>query len=391
MRIAIFTDTFVPEINGVATSTHNLATTMKAHGHEVIVVTTNPYNDQVTFEDGVLRIPGIEVKQLYGYRASGVYNAKAFKIVASFRPDIIHVHTDFGISFFGSLCARKLGVGVVYTYHTQYEDYAYYVTKGHFDRFARHAVRWYVKNNGNRFSEFIAPSDKSKDYLRSIGVDKNITVIPTGIELTRFFPSPEDKTQTKELKKKYGIADDEYVILSLGRIAKEKSIDILISSYAKFLAGKPKKKTKFVITGLGPALDELKAQVETLGIGDHVVFTGPCLPSETQFYYHLGDCFASASITETQGLTFMEAMAAHLIVMARYDDNLLGTIVDGVTGYFFRDEEGFAKTLQSIIDMPETSRKRIVSAALKAIDVYSMERFYENVYEVYQRVWKENW
>lgn len=391
MRIAIFTDTFVPEINGVATSTNNLAATMKAHGHEVIVVTTNPYNDQVTFEDGVLRIPGIEVKQLYGYRASGVYNAKAFKIVASFHPDIIHVHTDFGISFFGSLCARKLGVGVVYTYHTQYEDYAYYFTKGHFDRFARHAVRWYVKNNGNRFSEFIAPSDKSKDYLRSIGVDKNITVIPTGIELTRFFPSPEDKAQTKELKKKYGIADDEYVILSLGRIAKEKSIDILISSYAKFLAGKPKKKTKFVITGLGPALDELKAQVETLGIGDHVIFTGPCQPSETQLYYHLGDCFASASITETQGLTFMEAMAAHLIVMARYDDNLLGTIVDGVTGYFFRDEEGFAKTLQSIIDMPETSKKRIVSAALKAIDVYSMERFYENVYEVYQRVWKENW
>lgn len=391
MNIALFSDTYPPEINGVATSTFNLRKTLVNHGHNVIVVTTNPFSKHVTFIDGILRIPGIKLKALYGYMASMFYNKKAMSILKNFHPDVVHCQTDAGIGIFGGLVASKFHIGSIYTFHTMIEDYTYYVTKGHFDRFARHAVRFYFRGKSNAYTEFIAPSDKIKDYLRSIGIDTTISVIPTGVEFSRFDPTNENKQETLDLKNKYGIKKDEYVLLSLGRIAKEKSIDVVIKGFANFKKQYPTEKVKLVITGWGPAEKELQDLSYSLGINDYVVFTGKCDPSETQKYYHLGDCFASASITETQGLTFMEAMASHLIVMARYDDNLVGTIKDGETGFFFKDEADFPNKLKLIMDLKENAKNKIIQSSLKAIDIYSMEHFYNSIIEVYERVERKSW
>ena len=391
MNIALFTDTYPPEINGVATSTANLRAALIAHGHNVIVVTTNPFGKEMEYEDGIIRLPGVPMKQFYGYRLTSIYSKDAMKILLAFRPEVVHCQTDLPIGIFGTFVARKLRIGLIYTFHTMYEDYTYYVTKGHFDRFARHTVRSFYRAKSNSFTEFIAPSEKIKDYLRSIGVDKTVPVIPTGIEFSRFNPEREDKEKTKALRKKFGISDEDTVILSLGRIAKEKSIDVLLKGYAKFLSAGEPFPTKFVITGWGPAEKELQDLTVSLGIQKKVIFTGKCDPSETQDYYRLGDYFASASITETQGLTFMEAMAAHLIVLARYDDNLVGTIKDGETGFFFFNEGDFDEKLRYALAIDAPKKQHIIDAALEAIDVYSMERFYQNIIEVYLRVRKKNW
>lgn len=391
MNVALFTDTYPPEINGVATSTANLRQTLLDHGHNVLVVTTNPYSNEVTSEDGVIRMPGLALKKLYGYRVSSLYSHKAMKYILAFRPDVVHCQTDIGIGIFGMLVARKLKIGMVYTFHTMFEDYAYYVTHGYFDRFARHSVRWFFRGKTHMFTEVIAPSKKIQDYLRSIGVDMTVPIIPTGIDFSRYAPERENKDRTAELRKKYGISPKDTVILSLGRVAKEKSIDVLLRGYAAFLKQGEPTPTKFVITGFGPAEQELKDLAAELGIQNKVIFTGPCDPSETQDFYHLGNIFASASITETQGLTFMEAMAAHLIVLARYDDNLVGTIQDGQTGFFFFDENDFGVTLRKVMSLDAPTKKRVRQSALDAIDVYSMERFYQSIMEVYNRVRKKNW
>ena len=391
MNVALFTDTYPPEINGVATSTANLRQTLLDHGHNVLVVTTNPYSNEVTSEDGVIRMPGLSLKKLYGYRVSSLYSPKAMRYILAFRPDVVHCQTDIGIGIFGMLVARKLKIGMVYTFHTMFEDYAYYVTHGYFDRFARHSVRWFFRGKTHMFTEVIAPSKKIQDYLRSIGVDMTVPIIPTGIDFSRFAPERENKARTAELRKKYGISSKDTVILSLGRVAKEKSIDVLLRGYASFLKQGEPTPTKFVITGFGPAEQELKDLSAELGIQDKVIFTGPCDPSETQDFYHLGNIFASASITETQGLTFMEAMAAHLLVLARYDDNLVGTIQDGQTGFFFFDENDFGNTLRKVMSLDAPTKKRVRQSALDAIDVYSMERFYQSIMEVYNRVRKKNW
>lgn len=391
MNVALFTDTYPPEINGVATSTFNLRRTLMEHGHNVMVITTNPFNDFMEFKDGILRLPGAELKQMYGYRFSKIYNPKAMEIIAYFKPDVCHIQSDMGVGMFGSIVASRLHVGSIYTFHTMIEDYAYYVTKGHFDRFARHTVRAFYRTKSNLFDSIIAPSDKIKNYLRAINIDSQIDVIPTGIDLSKFDPNKEDKEKTAALKKSLKIAPDDYVILSLGRVAKEKSIDLILRAYRKFLDDKPKVKTKLVIVGWGPAEEELKEISNHLNLNEQVVFAGKCNPDETQDYYRLGDCFVSASLTETQGLTYMEAMAAHLIVLARYDDNLAHTISDDESGYFFFSEEELAQKLENVINLEPAKRKRIESNAIKAIDPYSMERFYENIYEVYNRVRKKNW
>lgn len=391
MRIALFTDTYTPEINGVATSCANLTKTLRAHGHRVLVITTNPFNNKIIYEEDMLRIPGLNLKAWYGYRATWIFNDEAMKAIVEFNPDVIHVQTDFSLGLFGTLVASQLHLGVVYTYHTMIEDYAYYVTKGHFDRAARQIVRGMYRSKLKIYDEVIAPSDKIYDYLRSIGIDGNISVIPTGIEFSRFDVSNENPMETANLKKQFGIAPDDFVIMNLGRIAKEKSIDLLLRGYAKFLSKNPAKPTKFVITGWGPAEKELQELAMSLGIADHVIFTGKVDPSQTQLYYHLGDCFASASLSETQGLTFMEAMAASLIVLARYDDNLVGTINDGETGFFFYDEDDFGSKLEHVLSLTKEERAAIIEAAKEAIEPYSMEHFSQSVTEVYERVARRNW
>ncbi len=391
MNIAIFTDTYPPEINGVATSCANLCKTLMEHGHKVLVVTTNSLGNKLYFKDNVLRIPGFNMKQLYGYRFSWPYNDEAMKYIVDFHPEVIHAQTDIGVGMLSQVVASRLHLGIIYTYHTMIEDYAYYVTKGHFDRAARSIVRGFYRNKLKNFDEVIAPSDKIYDYLRSIGLDANITVVPTGIEFSRFSKENENKAETMALKQQFGIAPNDFVILSLGRIAKEKSIDVLLRGYAQYLSKNPAKPTKFVITGWGPAEDELKELAINLGISDHVIFTGKVSPDKTQIYYHLGDAFASASLSETQGLTFMEAMSASLVVLARYDDNLVGTIKDGETGFFFLDENDFGKKLEHVINLSKEGRNAIITQAMDAIEPYSMEHFYQSVMEVYQRVVRRNW
>ncbi|MCX5775836.1 MAG: glycosyltransferase [Firmicutes bacterium] len=145
MNIALFSDTFPPEINGVATSTFNLFNVLRKNGHNVYAISTNPFSNKVEFKDNVLRVPGIELKRLYGYRMAGFFNSQAMRIIRGMKLDVIHIQTEAGVGIFGKIAARTLHVPTVYTYHTMYEDYTYYATKGHFDRIARGIVRWYSR------------------------------------------------------------------------------------------------------------------------------------------------------------------------------------------------------------------------------------------------------
>lgn len=391
MRVVIFTDTYPPEINGVATSCFNLTRTLKEHGEEVLVVTTNIYGNELSKKGDVIRIPGIELKWLYNYRLAYFYNKGAAKLIEDFKPDVFHIQADWGVGQFGSIMAARMKMPTVYTFHSDLEDYTYYVTHGHFDRAARGIIRGYVRYTAHRIDEFITPSSKTKEYMRSIGVDGYINVIPTGIDFGAFCDDLVDEKRLSEIRKEFQIDQDAYVILSLGRVAKEKSIDLCLKGYAKFLRNKPSKKTLFVIVGGGPALEELKDLSKKLEIDDHVRFLGPVPPKNVPLYYHLGDLFVSASITETQGLTFMESMAAGVPLLARYDDSLLGTIHDMENGFFFIDENDFASKVNYIMSLTKEKRASIIAKAKEGLGPYSLEKFYENIMEVYRRAIRKNW
>ncbi len=392
MKVVIFSDTYPPEINGVATSARNLYRTLKAHGDEVIVVTTNPFDNEFYYQDDIMRIPGITIKKLYGYVfPTFPWNEKGARIIEDFKPDVVHIQTDGMVGQMGFLLSSKMHVASVYTFHTMIEDYTYYASRGHFDRAAKSVVRSYVRYKAKSADEFITPSEKIREYMRSICVDAHIAVIPTGIDFDAFARSNFPSSDVASLKKKLGIDPEAYVILSLGRVAKEKSIDICIKGYASFLKKKPSRKTVMVIVGGGPAVGELQSLCEKLGIKDQVIFVGPVDPDTVPFYYALGDCFVSASTSETQGLTFMEAMASDNILLARYDDTLADLIHDGENGFFFFDERDMPEKIERVIALSANERSSIFSFAHESIKPYSLEQFYESIKGVYQRAIKKNY
>ena len=141
-----------------------------------------------------------------------------------------------------------------------YEDYTYYATKGYFDRFSKWAIREFARSDIDRATELIAPSEKTLNYLRRIGVKKYINVVPTGFDFTRFSNTNADDEKVLSIKRKYGIKENNKVLLCLGRIAKEKSFDVILKDYQTYLEKYKEEDSLILFVGGGPQLDELKVR-----------------------------------------------------------------------------------------------------------------------------------
>lgn len=391
MHIGLFTDTYPPFVNGVSTSCYNLAQTLKAHGHKVTIVTARSDNGKLEFVGDIIYMPGLELKKLYSYRATKIFDRKVFNVIKDLKFDLIHNQTDATIGIFARRCAKKLHIPIVYTYHTSYEDYTYYVTHGVLDRIAKKVIRSYSKAIAKGSTEFITPSDKTKEFMRNVGNDVYVNVIPTGIDFSLFDPGKLDLEKVKEFKLAHGIDEETKTVLILGRIAKEKNMDVSVRYLASYFKKHPEQKIKVIVVGDGPARNELELLTHELDVASYFDFIGFVKASEVSFYYGLSDVYTSASITETQGLTFMEAMAGRDIVIARFDDNLSDTIIDGTTGFFFTDEYSFINKLERIFSLTDEEISQIKANALTTVDKYSIEKFYTNILEVYNRALKKYW
>lgn len=387
MRILLFTDTYPPEINGVSVSVENHAKVLIENGHEVKVVTTSKLT-KFSEEGIILRIPGIEMKKLYGYRLSAFFNASAFKYIKRWKADVVHIHTDAGIGIFGKLVSVVLKIPSVVTYHTMYEDYTHYagVLKGVANRF----VKKFSKFIAEQCTEFIAPSFKTKDKIREYGADRYINIVPTGIDFKRFQHDNIDLEKVRVIKDKFSL-HEKHVVLSLGRLAKEKSIDVLIEGFHYYLQTSHDVNSVLLIVGDGPEKPLLMEQVVALGIEKYVIFTGAAPITEVPLYYQIAKVFTSASITETQGLTFMEAMVSEKPVLCRFDENLSALIIHGETGYIFSEKEDFALLLTQILSLNVDKKALLNKGALQAVKQYSFEVFYRNIEEVYQRAIRQYW
>lgn len=390
MRIGLFSDTFPPEINGVATATKTLFDALKAHGHEVYVITTNPFSKKTVFESNILRIPGITLKALYSYNLAGFIHPNITKIIKKLRLEIIHIQTEAGIGIYGRRLAKKLGIPLVYTYHTMYVDYTYYVTKGILDPAAKGIVKKWTKSISSSVTEMTTPSLKTKNALREYGVDRYINVIPNGINLEMFEEKNIDKNFIEKFKKKYNL-ENKYILLSLGRIAKEKAIDVLLQGYANYLSVSNNFNTALLIVGDGPDKEVLEKLSYELGIAKNVIFIGKVSHNEVANYYYMSDLFLSASISETQGLTFIEAIATKTLVLCRYDENLEDVIREGVTGFYFNDNNSFSKKLNYIMNLTNEQKQMIIDNAYEENKKYSMDNFYEKMNEVYCRAIRKKW
>ena len=229
-------------------------------------------------------------------------------------------------------------------------------------------------------NDLIVPSNKTKDALIHYGLkQKNIYTIPTGLELERFSVNNKNNELCQSLIEKYHL-QNHFVLTFLGRIAPEKSITVIIDALKKVVAINDN--IRFLIVGGGPQLEELKEYVKNDHIESYVIFTGPQSGEMVPAHYHISNMFISASLSETQGLTYIEAMASSIPVIARYDDQLEDVIDDGKNGFFFKNEDELPKL---ILDAMEMDLDVLKENALKKANEYSGETFAKKVLEVYKQ------
>ena len=390
MRIGLFSDTYPPEINGVATATQTLYNAFKKKGHDVFVVTTNPFSNKTIFENDILRIPGITLKSLYSYQLAGFIHPKVTKIIKKLKLDVIHVQTEAGIGIYGRILSNKLRIPLIYTYHTMYVDYTYYVTKGVLDPAAKGIVKKWTKTISSSVTEMTTPSTKTKNALREYGVDRYINVIPNGIDLEMFEEANIDKDFINKFKKEHHI-ENKFILLSLGRIAKEKANDVLFEGYASYIKSNKMHNTVLLVVGDGPDKENLEKIAFELGISKDVIFVGKVPHEQVPYFYFMSDLYLSASTSETQGLTFIEAIAAKTLVLCRYDENLEDVIKEGKTGFFFNNNSSFISKLDYIISLNQEEKDRIILNAYNENKRFSIDTFYERMLEVYNRARRKKW
>lgn len=384
MRIGIFTDTYPPFINGVSTSVYMLKKALEKKGHQVFVVTINNENMHYKFDenDTVIRIPGLPIG-IYDYRVSLIYPARAMNIIRKWKLDVIHSHTEFSVGTFARIISRQFNIPLVHTYHTMYEDYTHYITKGYFDKSSKKIVEYltlfYCDRTAN---ELIVPTQKTYNLFKEkYEVDKNIYIIPTGIEIERFYEENVDRKKIEEVRKKLKLEDNSFNIVFVGRLAKEKNIDLLLEAHKNIIKEKPN--INLIIIGDGPDLEEYKETSRKLGIERNVIFAGKVPWEEIPAYYRIGDVFATASTSETQGLTVIEAMAASIAPICIDDESFRNTVVDGLNGRIFKTREEYEKIILSLFDDRKTLIQLQKQARINA-EVHSSKYYGESVLDVYK-------
>ncbi|EKU17077.1 glycosyl transferases group 1 family protein [Streptococcus intermedius BA1] len=376
MRIGLFTDTYFPQVSGVATSIRTLKTELEKLGHTVFIFTTTD-KDVNRYEDWqIIRIPSVPFFAFKDRRIAYRGFSTALEIARQYQLDIIHTQTEFSLGLLGVWIAKELRIPVVHTYHTQYEDYVRYIAKGMVIRPSM--VKYIVRGFMSDLDGVICPSEIVYDLLMKYKVKVEKRVIPTGIELAKFERPELTKENVADLREKLGISNQEIMLLSLSRVSYEKNIQAVLAALPKVLEENPN--VKLVVAGDGPYLSDLKAQAKRLNITDMVIFTGMIAPSETALYYKAADFFISASTSETQGLTYLESLASGTPIIAHGNPYLDNVINDKMFGTLYYEERDLAGAiLEAVIATPDLDEK---SLATKLYEI-SAENFGRRVYEFY--------
>ena len=374
LRIAIFSDSALPVLNGVSISIDSLITELRNRGHSVHLFTArHPKVSEI--EPHTYRFRAIETPWTKDYPLAF---PPFYRMLRKFRRhefDVIHTHKPFTLGFVGLRWAESHGIPIVATYHTLYDRYVHYIPfiPRRYLRFklAKHTNFYY-----NKVSHVITPSEASLKWLRRHSVTTPVTVIPTAALPKQFF-------DRSEIRLKLGIPSDHKILLYVGRLAKEKNMSTLLEMAAIAFQSDPS--LRLWLVGDGPYRTECVRMTRELGIGDRVKFVGFIPRAEVDRYYAAADLFVFASITETQGLVVQEAMNYGLPAVAVTGGGASEGIVEGENGFIVRnDAAAFAEEVLHVLGQ-ENLHARLSDGAVKSVRRQGTDAMCDRVVEVYRQ------
>lgn len=372
VRILITTEFYLPFQCGVTTAVLNEMKALEAFGDEVRVLTIGcgkkSYWDQKS-KCWYIRsnFPSL-YKDSYASLALG---DDILEEIYGWKPDIIHSQNEFFSFLFASKISKKLNIPIVHTFHTDFNAYAI-----HFTRFVR---IW------NFFASFVVPflvrkakrvicsSDKIYSLVKSYGITIPIDRIMVGLDLD-VFSQNMDEEERRSLRGKYGFKDDDIVFVSICRLSKEKSLDQVLFLFSQLdIPG-----AKLIFIGGGEEEEKLKRETERLGMEDKVVFGGEVSGNEVWKYYRIGEIYVGASLSETQCLSYVEAMASGMPLLVKDDAVLKGYLLNNRNGMTFNSFDDFVLKAGILASSAEL-RKKLGEEAKKSVGRFSLPIFGEKL------------
>lgn len=382
MKILITTDWYRPVINGVVTSVLNLTEQLEKRGHEVKVLTLSR-NCHSYKEGNVIYAGSVGMGKIYPQARVKipVVAREYMEELLAWKPDLIHSQCEFSTFFLAKRIAGELDIPIIHTYHTVYEDYTHYFSPQ--KAWGRSLVQMMTRKLSDQVDAMIAPSGKIERILESYRVSCPVNVVPSGIDTEKYRRRIDDGSR-ETLRERYGIKEDEIVFVYVGRMAKEKNIEELLW-YQKSVQNN----IKLVLVGDGPYRTTLEEKAKEYQVTDSVIFTGMVSPDEVARYYQIGDLFVSASTSETQGMTYDEALAGGVPLLCRKDDCLKEVVTEGKNGWQYEKESMYLECIQKWKEFSEDEKRRMRNTAVRTADQFSKESFAKRVEKVYLAVLEE--
>ena len=379
MKVLITTDWYEPVINGVVTSVMNLSRKLRERGHEVKILTLSRTCHSY-IEGNVIYAGSIGMGCIYPQARVKIPTVAGdyMEMLLDWKPDIVHSQCEFSTFFLAKKIASELHIPIVHTYHTVYEDYTHYFSPQ--KAWGRNIVQLMTRKLANAVETLIAPSDKIRKILEGYQVSCPVEIIPSGISLEKYQACKEEDWQEK-IRAQLGIPQDALVLVYVGRMAKEKNIEELL----EYQQEAEKYGVILLLVGDGPHLPELKKKAEELKVTEHVIFTGMIAPEEVGHYYQAGDLFVSASISETQGMTYAEALAGGIPLLCRRDGCLEQVVTDDENGWQYDDREDFLGRIREWKGMSEDAKGRMQDKAGDSAEKFSSGNFVRRVEKIYEQ------
>lgn len=378
-KILITTDFYVPVINGVVTSILTLQNELQEQGHEVRVLTLSDDSHSFSKKDGVTYISSMSAAVIYpDARIALRTKNKLVDELIEWHPDLIHSQSEFSTFLIAFRISKELGIPIVHTYHTVYEEYTHYFSPS--KKLGKAMITIFIKKVLCCAQFVIAPTDKVRTMLIGYGVGQPILVVPTGVELRKFDIS-HDASNLQQLRERNGIPDGNRVVIAVGRLAKEKNLEEIIS----FMARLNNPDITLLVVGDGPHRSSLECYARKMKIAEQIIFTGMIAPDEVADYYRLGDVFVGASSSEAQGLTHMEALAAGVPALCKKDPCLDNVVMDGVNGWQYSSYEHFSERLNAMLYQEKLREELSENAHTGMAQEYSSTAFANKVIQIYEK------
>lgn len=377
MKVLLASDLSPETVNGVIVSVLLLKEELERLGAEVKLLTLSPSLKSYV-EGDITYISSVPLGIYPNVRASADRFSRYIDALIDWHPDIIHSQCEFFTYSFVQRIARHCHTPIVHTYHTQYEYYTQYVLPGNWERLLAKVMQLRLETA----DVVIAPTNKTRNYLLRERIGRDIRVIPTGIDVEAFRATPQP-TKLALMREHLGIAPEARVYGSVGRIAREKNLDEVMRVHQRVLAKHPE--SVLLLVGGGAAMEEMQQMAKDLGIWEQTRFTGMVPKKDVGDYYRLLEFFISASVSETQGLTYIEALANGLPVVARRDAAIDHVVMSNEDGFQFDTTEEAASLIVRLLD-DEALVKRLSDGALKAVQCFDRRIFGERVYALYDEV-----